>query len=108
MTNEGDGAGGMALNKAIGAWLSSAGLGELSRLSRVSSCWAEVVGGHVAEHVRPLALEEGTLVVEVDDPSWATELVFLSAPVLDALRQRLGEPVAERLKARVRGHFGVE
>lgn len=106
MTSDNDGS--MALNQAIGAWLSSAGLGELTRLSRVSSCWVEVVGDHVAEHVRPVALEGGILVVEVDDPSWATELAFLSAPVLDGLRHRLGEPVAERLKARVRGRFGVE
>lgn len=62
--------------------------------------WDELVGPAVSAHVRPVRLDGGTLVVEVDDPSWATQLTFLS----DDLTARLaaGADVhVERLEVRV-------
>ena len=47
--------------------------------------WKEAVGEAVARHVQPLRLDGARLVVEVDDPAWATQLKFLEAD----LRQRL-------------------
>src|SRR4051812_32410458 len=49
--------------------------------------WAEAVGAAVAAHVRPIKLDGTKLVVEVDDPAWATQLRFLET----ALKQRLAE-----------------
>ena len=47
--------------------------------------WEEAVGPAVAAHVRPVRLERGTLLVEVDDPAWATQVRFLA----DDVRRRL-------------------
>jgi len=47
--------------------------------------WEEAVGEAVARHVQPLKLDGGRLVVEVDDPAWATQLRFLET----TLKQRL-------------------
>ena len=47
--------------------------------------WNEAVGEAVARHVQPLRLDGARLVVEVDDPAWATQLKFLEAD----LRRRL-------------------
>jgi predicted nucleic acid-binding Zn ribbon protein len=49
--------------------------------------WAEAVGDAVAAHVTPVKLDGSTLVVEVDDPAWATQLRFLET----TLKQRLLE-----------------
>ena len=60
------------------------------------------MGPAVAAHVRPVRLDGGTLVVEVDDPSWATQVSFLG----DTLRSRLAEGadvVVDRLEVRVAG-----
>lgn len=62
--------------------------------------WDEAVGGQVAAHVKPVKLDEGVLVVEVDDPAWATQVKFL-APTIT---QRLFEVAAvrvERIEVRV-------
>lgn len=67
--------------------------------------WEEVVGEPVAAHVRPLRLDDRVLVVEVDDPAWATEVEFLSAQ----LRGRLAEVVqveVDRIEVRVAGRGG--
>lgn len=47
--------------------------------------WEEAVGAAVAAHVQPVKLDGTRLVVQVDDPAWATELRFLEA----TLKQRL-------------------
>ena len=71
------------------------------KMGGVFGRWAEAVGDAVAAHVKPLKLDGTKLVVEVDDPAWATQLRFLEA----TLKQRLGEVAGadiETIEARVR------
>lgn len=62
--------------------------------------WEDAVGTALAANVRPVRLERGMLLVEVDDPAWATEVRFMS----DDLRARLAEVTGvevERIEVRV-------
>jgi predicted nucleic acid-binding Zn ribbon protein len=64
--------------------------------------WDDAVGETVAAHVRPVRLDEGVLVVEADDPAWATQVRFLT----DTIRSRLDEVARvriERIEVRVAG-----
>ncbi len=63
--------------------------------------WDEAVGSAVAAHVRPVRLEHGALLVEVEDPAWATQVRLLS----DDLKRRLHDVAGvsiERVEVRVR------
>jgi predicted nucleic acid-binding Zn ribbon protein len=60
--------------------------------------WQEAVGEAVARHVQQVKLDGTRLVVEVDDPAWATQLKFLEAN----LRDRLLEVTGARIE-----HFDV-
>lgn len=62
--------------------------------------WDEVVGPAVARHVRPVKLDGDHLVVEVDDPAWATQLTFLEADLCRRLHDVTGA-VIERFEVRV-------
>jgi predicted nucleic acid-binding Zn ribbon protein len=62
--------------------------------------WEEIVGDLVARHVRPVRLESRVLVVEVDEPAWATQFEFLSGQVVDRLRAEVGVEV-DRVETRV-------
>jgi predicted nucleic acid-binding Zn ribbon protein len=62
--------------------------------------WEEVVGAQVADHVRPRKLDGTTLVVEVDDAAWATQIQFLSATVRERLATVVGVEV-DRVEVRV-------
>jgi predicted nucleic acid-binding Zn ribbon protein len=64
--------------------------------------WEEAVGPSVAAHVQPVKLDGTTLVVEVDDAAWATQLTFLEATVRERLAEVAGATV-DRLDVRVRG-----
>lgn len=67
----------------------------------VFSRWEELVGPAVARHARPLRLEEGTLVVAVDQPPWATQLRVLAPGILARLTEQTGERLV-RLEVVVR------
>ena len=94
---------GRSISEAVGAYLQSEGLGELAKLAMIESCWDEVVGPAVAEHVRPLSLRDGELSLIVDQPAWATELRFLSQQIVIGLCERCGQAAVLRLKVHVRG-----
>lgn len=67
----------------------------------VFSRWSDLVGEGVAAHVRPLKLDSGTLILEVDDPAWATQMKFLQGDLLDRLRET-GDMSVHSLDIRVR------
>lgn len=55
--------------------------------------WTEIVGDVVAAHVQPVKLDGSRLVVEVDEPAWATQLKFLEADLRARLLSTIGATV---------------
>jgi hypothetical protein len=55
--------------------------------------WTEIVGDVVAAHVQPVKLDGARLVVEVDEPAWATQLKFLEADLRARLLSTIGATV---------------
>jgi predicted nucleic acid-binding Zn ribbon protein len=80
---------------------SSMGVSRASTLSAVFASWAEMVGDSVAQHSRPRSLRDGTLVVAVDEPAWATQLRWLEADLLTRLNEVLGAGQVARIEVRV-------
>jgi predicted nucleic acid-binding Zn ribbon protein len=64
--------------------------------------WEEAVGPAVAAKVRPLKLDGEVLLVEVDEPGWATQLRYLEAELIARLAAVAGVHI-ERLEVRVAG-----
>ena len=74
-----------------------------SQMGGVFGRWAEAVGDAVALHVTPVKLDGTKLVVEVDDPAWATQLRFLETTLKARLLEVAGatiETVEVRVKRR--------
>lgn len=88
------------LSESMDRLLSSLKGGDRATTVSVFSRWAELVGEQVAAHCRPLKLDDGVLVVEVDDPAWATQLKILHSDVVERLRAGGGMAV-ERLEITV-------
>jgi predicted nucleic acid-binding Zn ribbon protein len=63
--------------------------------------WADAVGDAVAAHVKPVKLDGTKLVVEVDDPAWATQLRFLETTLKQRLLEVAGAQI-DTIEARVR------
>ena len=65
--------------------------------------WPEVVGREVARFARAVALQSGTLVVEVADAETAMHLGLQRQRILDAYRTRYGDADVRDLRFRVGG-----
>ena len=68
--------------------------------------WDQIVGERVAAHARPQGLDDGTLVVVVDEPGWATQLRFLERDLLTRLEEALGPGVVRHLVVRAQAPGG--
>ena len=69
-------------------------------LGGVFGRWEEAVGDALAAHVQPVKLDGTTLVVQVDDPAWATQLKFLESTLKERLAEIAGATI-ERIDVRV-------
>ncbi len=87
-------------NSAANGLVAGAGHASASALGGVFGRWEEVVGEALAAHVQPVKLDGSTLIVEVDDPAWATQLKFLEAALKERLLSIAGTKI-ERIDVRV-------
>ena len=63
----------------------------------VFGAWERVVGPDVAEHSRPVKLEDGVLTVEAESTAWATQLRLLAGSLLRRIATEIGHGVVRRL-----------
>ena len=76
------------------------GGGSRKEVGGVFGRWDEAVGAAIAANVRPVRLEHGTLLVEVDEPAWATQVRFLDADIRRCLADVTGVTI-DRIDVRV-------
>ena len=69
-------------------------------VSGVFGRWVDAVGQQVADHVRPVKLDAGVLLVEVDEPAWATQVKFLTPTIIERLHATAGVDV-DKIDVRV-------
>jgi len=72
-----------------------------SSLAAIFGHWEQVVGAVLSAHTRPLSLSDGTLLVSVDAPAWATQLRYLSSTLLVRLEEAAGPGTVRHIEVRV-------
>jgi predicted nucleic acid-binding Zn ribbon protein len=83
------------------------GVPEQVDVARLVETWEDLAGEPWGSRSRPVGLNGGELVVEVDDGSIATLLKYQQKNLLERLERRFGTPVATSVKIRVsRGKKG--
>jgi predicted nucleic acid-binding Zn ribbon protein len=83
------------LDATLGRFVTEHGWGTELRVHGVFTRWASVVGGEVAQHVRPETYSEGRLVVRTDSTAWATQMKLLAGDVVRRLNEVLGDGTVE-------------
>lgn len=63
----------------------------------VFGAWERVVGPDVAQHSRPVKLEDGELTVEARSTAWATQLRLLAGSLLQQIAREVGHNVVRKL-----------
>jgi len=90
------------LRTALGRVVGGLSGGSGGDIVPILSCWDEVVGEVVAAHARPRVLRDSMLLVEVDEPAWATQLRYLRGEISAGLNDRLGRDVVRSIELSVR------
>lgn len=60
--------------------------------------WRSLVGEDVAEHTKPVALQDGELTVQAESTAWATQLRLLQRQILKRIADGVGRDVVRRIK----------
>jgi predicted nucleic acid-binding Zn ribbon protein len=89
------------LSQSLDALMRSLSGGPRAVVAGVFNRWDEAVGDAVARHAQPVKIERGRLLVEVDEPGWATQLRFLEHDIVERLRA-VGVSEVTGLDVRVR------
>ncbi|MBQ1074103.1 DUF721 domain-containing protein [Micromonospora sp. C31] len=63
----------------------------------VFGAWERVVGPEVAQHSRPVKLEDGELTVEARSTAWATQLRLLAGSLIKQIASEVGHNVVRKL-----------
>lgn len=74
---------------------------ESGRAGPLWPIWREAVGENIARVTRPMALENGVLVVAVPTPEWAAELRRQEAEIVSRLQGHVGAGVVRSLRPTV-------
>ena len=70
-------------------------------ISRVTSAWKELVGDYLAENSQPVSLKDGTLLVQVVQPTLRYELDrSLKPQLLQRLREAFGGKTIKEIRFR--------
>jgi predicted nucleic acid-binding Zn ribbon protein len=62
------------------------------------AAWAEVAGEAIVRHARARSIEDGVLVVVVDNAGWKTQLTWLKPQLLTRLNARLGRRIVRDIR----------
>ncbi len=89
------------IGDSVAALAKHLGLTSPGNLVAVFGDWESVVGPVLAAHSQPERLQDGELVVVVDEPAWATELRFLASEIATKFNAAQGSEVIRTVTVRV-------
>jgi predicted nucleic acid-binding Zn ribbon protein len=89
------------IGDSVAALAKHLGLTTPNNLIAVFGDWEAMVGSVLAEHVKPERLQDGELVVVVDEPAWATEFRFLATDIAAKFNEAQGSEVIRSVTIRV-------
>ena len=82
------------LGDELNRLLHSLGSPNIDTVSGVFGLWNDLVGDQVAQHVTPIKLDRGRLLIEVDDPAWSTHMKFLERDICTQLSHHTGTTIS--------------
>ena len=91
------GSGPTPLGEVLGTVSARRGWARRLEGAKVHEVWSEVVGPELAQHVQPVRLHGGVLVVRTSSSAWATQVRYLAGTLTAQLNARLGEGLVERV-----------
>lgn len=90
----------MKVGQAIQRLVAERGWEDTTTRADVLANWASVVGPEIADHCRPVSLDDGELVLVAESTAWATQLRLLTRTLLQRVQDHAGPGVASKVVVR--------
>jgi predicted nucleic acid-binding Zn ribbon protein len=90
----------MRFGQAIRRLVAERGWEDTTLRADVLANWAKVVGPDIADHCRPVSLDDGELVLVAESTAWATQLRLLTTTLLKRVQDHAGPDVATKITVR--------
>ena len=90
----------MRFGQAIQRLVAEKGWEDTTLRADVLANWDKVVGPEIADHCRPVSLEDGELVLVAESTAWATQLRLLTKTLLARVQDHAGPGVASKVTVR--------
>jgi len=90
----------MRFGEAIQNLVAQKGWEDTTTKADVLANWDKVVGPEIADHCRPVSLEDGELVLVAESTAWATQLRLLTKTLLRRVQDHAGAGIASKVTVR--------
>jgi predicted nucleic acid-binding Zn ribbon protein len=90
----------MRVGQAIQRLVAEKGWEDTTTRADVLANWHKVVGPDIADHCRPVSLEDGELVLVAESTAWATQLRLLTKTLLKRVQDHAGPDIATKVVVR--------
>ena len=90
----------MRFGAAIQRLVAEKGWEDTTTKADVLANWEKVVGPEIADHCRPVSLEDGELVLVAESTAWATQLRLLTKTLLKRVQDHAGQGIATKVTVR--------
>ena len=88
------------LRSVLEQLLKDFGTPEIKVVTSVVDQWQEIVGVELAKMVSAVAVRGSELIVQVDDPAWASQISWLEKQLLDKIESLVGEEKITSIRVR--------
>lgn len=75
---------------------------DIIKACRILYLWPKAAEGEIAKHTEALKLEKGILWVEVDNSTWAQEMVFLKEQLKNKVNGLAGTSAIKEIRFKVK------
>ena len=89
------------LGEGVDRLLHDLGAPSMGAIDRLLEAWPEIVGPVLAESTRPLAIRDGRLVVEADDPAVASTVTWSKRALVAAVDRLVEADAVTEIDVRV-------
>lgn len=87
--------------------LKNLGISKKVKKTQVINTWPRVIGEEIKEHTEAKYFDRGTLFVNVDNSSWAHQLLFMKQNLINKINEKLKEELLHEIRFKV-GHVADE
>lgn len=89
------------LRQSLEHLLAGLGAPQIEAVNTLIARWQEVVGPELATQVRAVAVKGSELIVQVEDPAWASQITWLETQLLERIASLIGSGQITAVIARV-------